>query len=361
MQLQIKTSESNQRFEMSSSILIPLRANIKSFQKWGDTYDISGRIKQSMVLYDEVIVETGTFKYSGSDRFAFQEFKQWDRDNTKEDVLREIERIEKEPDKTYITVIDGKTRVEKYKYEVSKKQKFVSDYRTVEVISEIESGSFGKELDFLKYAYIMRKENHKETISQNTLRDLANKRFAETARRTYGNMNLVGLLNNLNDSLALSHLFKMPVCVDVIHAPLLRTKTECDVHLDFEILNKLSNTVIPDFSVFELDKLIELRRDNALRSFRDMIRKINSKLQSEGSLKIEDLIKQELLNEIAEIAPTKKKFVLDTSLGVLSFIPHPLVSIATAITDIGKELKEYRDFTTNWLSFVLKARELGGF
>jgi len=343
---------------MLSRILFPLRTNIKSFQRWGDTYDISGRIKQSMILYDEVIVETGTFQYSGSDRFAFHSFEQWGEENTREAVLKKLEEIEKRPEEGYITVIDGKTRIEKYKYKVEKKDEFLADYRTLDFISEIESGSYGKEIDFLKYAFIQRKENHRDVISQNTLKDLANKKFAENTRKIYGEMNLVGLLNNLNDSLALSHLFKVPVSVDAMHVPLLRIKTEYEIGLEFAILDRLAQIAIPDLSTLDLDNLLQLRKDKAIKSFRNLIWKINSKLQSEGTLDIDALFIEELLKEIAEIAPTKKKLAINTALGSLSFIPAPLVSIATTIVDVGKELKEYRDFVTNWLSFVLKAEEL---
>ena len=343
---------------MLSSILFPLRTNINSLQRWGDSHDISGRIKQSMILYHDVIVETGTFRYSGSDRFAFYEYKPWSEENTLEKVLKGIERIERRSGEGYFTVIDGKTRVEKYKYAIKKKQEFVADYRTVDVISEIESGSYGKEADFLKYALIQRKKSHKETLSQNTNIDLTNKEFVDTARKTYGEMNLVGLLHNLNDSLALSHLFKIPISLDAIHTPLLRAKRKAEVGFEFEILDRLTQIAIPDFSKLELDDLLKLRKDKAIESFRDMIWKINSKIQLEGSSNIEELFNQELLNEVAEIAPTEKELALNVALGALSFIPVPLVSVAAEISDLGKDLKEYKDFAKNWLSFVLKAREL---
>lgn len=341
-----------------SSILFPLRTNIKSLQRWGSNYDISGRIKQSIILYDEVILETGTFKFTESDRFVLHSFDQWSERNTREDVFKELEKIEMRPKKGYMTVIDGKTRAEKYRYKVKKKDVFLADYRTVDVISEIESGSYGKEVEFLRYAFIQRKENHRSVLYQNTSKDLANKKFAETARKIYGQMPLIELLNNLNDSLAISHQFKIPVTVDVMHAPLLRIKAEYEVGLEFAILDRIAQlNAIPDFSTLDLDNLLQFRKDKAIKSLRNLIWKIDSKLQSGGTLDIDKLFIEELFKEIKEIAPTKKKLVLDATLGALSFIPVPLVSIATTTADIGKELKEYRDFATNWLSFVLKARE----
>jgi len=84
---------------------------------------------------------------------------------------------------------------------------------------------------------------------------------------------------------------------------------------------------------------------------------MDSKLQSETAVEIDELFTQELMELIKGIAPTKRKIFLEAGIGALSFIPSPFVSIATTTADIGKELKEYRDFATNWLSFVLRAKE----
>jgi hypothetical protein len=325
-------------------------------QRWGKN-DISKRIKQSIILYDEIIIETGTYRYSGAERFVLDSFDPWSEQNSKEGVLKQLEEIEKRTEESYITVFDGKTHAEKYRYKVDKKDEYVVDYRTVEVISDIESGSYGKEVDFLKYAVINRKNNHRDIINQNTGKDLENKEFADTAIKIYGQMPLVKLLYNLNDSLAISHFFKIPVAVDEMHAPLLKCKTKCQVGLEFPILDRLAEIGIPDFSDFSLDKLLELRKDKAIASFRNLISKISSKLQSKSDVNIETLFTQELFEQIEEMAPSKKKITLDAALGALSFVPCPLVSVATTVTDIGKELKEYRDFATNWLSFVLRARE----
>lgn len=324
-----------------SRVIFPLRTNIQSLQRWGKN-DISERIKQSIILYDEIIIETGTYRYSGAERFVLDSYIPWSEQNSKEDVLKKLEKIEKRTDEGYITVFDGKTHAEKYKYKVDKKDEYVADYRTVDVISDMESGRYGREVDFFRYAVINRKDNHREIINQNTLKDLENKEFAETATKIYGKIPLVKLLYNLNDSLAISHLFKIPVTIDAMHAPLLKCKTQSRLGLEFSILDRLAQIGIPDFGHFGLDKLLELRKDKAISSFRNLISKISSKLQSESNVDIETLFTQELLEQIKEIAPTGKKIALDVALGALSAIPCPLVSVATTVADIGKGLKEYR-------------------
>jgi len=51
--------------ETLSSILFPLRTNIRSLQRWGNN-DISARTKHSIILYDEIIIETGTWHDLGA-------------------------------------------------------------------------------------------------------------------------------------------------------------------------------------------------------------------------------------------------------------------------------------------------------
>ena len=144
----------------------------------------------------------------------------------------------------------------------------MADYRTVDVVSEIESGSYDKEVDFFRYAVIMRKDEHHDIILHNTLKDLENREFAETATKIYGKTPLIKLLSNLNDSLAISHQLQIPVVVDEMHAPLLRIKTKNRVGLKFAILDSLAQMDIPDFGRFDLDRLLKLRKDKAIVSFR---------------------------------------------------------------------------------------------
>jgi hypothetical protein len=339
-----------------SRVIFPLRTNIKSLQRWGDN-DISKKIKQSFILYDEVIFEAGTFRFSGAERFVLEGYVPWSEENSKEAVLRDLEKIENRQEAGYITVLDGKTHAEKHKHKVEKKNEFVADFRVVDVLSELESGSYGKEVDFVKYAVIEKTKDYWNTINENTAKDLANAGFADLVRMTYGPMLAIRLLNNLNDSLAISHFFKVPVTLDAMHTTLLKSKTQSQVGLDFSILDRLAQFAIPDFGDFSIEKLLKLRKHRAIQSFRKLIAKISSEIQSGSSLNIEALYNQELLKQIKEIAPSGKEVALDVCLGALSSIPNPLVSISATIADIGKGVKEYNDFAANWLSFILTARE----
>lgn len=338
-----------------SSVIFPLRTNIKSLQSWGDN-DISKRIKQSFVLYDEVIFEAGTFRFSGAEGFVLEGFVPWRKQNSKDVVLRDLENIENRQEDGYIRVFDGKTHAEKYKYKVEKRNEFIADFRTVELLSEIASGNYGREVDFVKYAVIQREKEYWNTINNNVAKDLANKEFADLARKTYGPMPTIRLLNNLNDSLAMSHFLKMPVTLDAMHTALLKSKTQSQVGIDFSILERLSQIGVPDFGEFSLEKLLKLRKDKAIRSFRNLIAKIGSQVQSGTGLSIEALYNQDLLEQVEQIAPSKKKIALDVCLGALSSVPCPLVEVAATVADIGKALKEYSNFATSWLSFIIRAK-----
>ena len=339
-----------------ASIIFPLATNIKSLQRWGDN-DISKRIKQSLILYDKIIIETGTYNFQGSDAAVLQGYDAWNEQNSKEFVMEKLQKIENRQEEGYIKVFDGKTHLEKYRYKVEKKDEFLADYRTVDIISEIESGSYGKEAYFLEYADIYRNKKYLENIKRITMKDLADKEFAEEVRKTHGRMPTIVFLNNLNDSLAMSHAFSIPVAVDSIYASILKLKTKCRIGLQFSVLERLAQIGVPDFSDLSLEKILELRKDKALKSFRNLISKLSLKLQSESNLNLEALFTQELLREIKELAPNRKRIALAIFLGALSNVPCPFVGAVTTIGDMGKELKEYSDFSSNWLSFLLRANE----
>jgi len=339
-----------------STIIFPLRTNIKSLQRWGDN-DISKRIRQSFILYDEIILEAGTFRFSMAEGFVLEGLVPWSEQNPKDAVLKDLENIENRQGNGYIRVFDGKTHVEKHKYKVERKNEFIADFRVVDILSEIESGSYGKEVDFIKYASILREKGYWDVVNQNTAKDLANKKFADLARKTYGPMPTIGLLNNLNDSLAVSHFLKAPVTLDAMHTALLKSKAQRYVGLGFPILDKLAQISVPDFSEFSLEKLLKLRKDKGIRSFRDLVAKISSEIQSGSSQSIEALYNQELLKEIKEIAPSKRGIAIDVCLGALSFVPLPPVSVAATIAEVGKGLKVYNDFAASWLSFILRAKQ----
>lgn len=337
-----------------TSIIFPLATNIKSLQRWGDN-DISRRIKQSLILYDEITLETGTYNFQGANEFVLQGFETWEK-NSKEGIMEKLSQVENKTEDGFIRVFDGKTQVEKRKYKVEKKDTYIADYRTVDVISELDSGRYGRP-DFLGYLYVSRNGGYWERVRQNTAKDLSDTKFAETVAGIHGRMPAIIFLNNLNDSLALSHALKSPVAVDSIYASLLKLKTKCKIGMQYTVLERLSQIGIPDFGDLSLERILELRKDKALASFRKLIAELSIKLQSQADLNVEAIITQKLLKEIAELAPSRKRIAFNAFLGALSNLPFPLIGNTTTIAEIGKGLKKYKDFSSNWVSFILKATE----
>jgi hypothetical protein len=347
-----------------ASIVFPLATNIRSLQRWGAN-DISKRIKQSLILYDKVIIETGTYDFQGANGFVLQGYEPWSQENSKEIILGKLNHAESK-EYGYLKIIDGKTigegkmPVEKRRYRVEKKDWYIADFRTVDVIAEIESGSYGK-IDFLGYLDIHREKAHLEKINNYTVRDLSDKDFAEAVRETHGRMPTVAFLNNINDSLAISHAMNMPVAVDSVYASILKLKTKCLIGFQFSVLERLARSLwLPDFGDLSLEKILELRKDKALTSFRNKISTLSSKLQLENNLNVEGLFNQEILKQIRELAPSKKRIIVNAFVGALSKVPCPFIGEVKTITDMGKQIKQYRDFSSNWLSFILKANELKG-
>ncbi len=176
-------------------------------------------------------------------------------------------------------------------------------------------------------------------------------------KKVHGRMPTVVFLDNLNDSLALSHVFGYSVAVDSIYSSMLKLKTKSQIGLKFSVLEQMAQIGIPDFGDLSLEKLLELRKDRALKSFRSFVSTLSSRLKSEPNLNFEALITQELLSQISELAPNKRKISLNMFIGALSNIPCPIVGAIATTGQTGKDLKEYSNFSSNWLSFILKARE----
>ncbi|MCJ7632396.1 hypothetical protein MUP77_08385 [Candidatus Bathyarchaeota archaeon] len=75
-----------------------------------------------------------------------------------------------------------------------------------------------------------------------------------------------------------------------------------------------------------------------------------------------ELYNSELFEVINKNAPSWKKiginFFIGVATGLASIIPHPLIEAISPMIGVGKDLIEKHDFSKNWLSLVLKAREL---
>jgi hypothetical protein len=341
----------------TSSIVFPLSTNIKSFQRWGDN-DISKRIKQSLILYDKVILETGTYKLEGKDA-VLQGYTPWNAVNTKEQVLKEIQWAQTNDEDMFITHrarILGDFFVDAHKYKVNKEDYFIADFRTLDITSELESGKYGHP-DFIEYLDINRYGDHYEQVNFRTKRDMADNDFAETVKRTLGTLPAFAFLNNLNDSLLISSKTDMTVAVDSIYSNLLALKSKSQIGRQFSMLEKLTETAIfPDFAELSLEKIIQLRKDKALTSFRLKVLELSQKLKS-GDFDVKDIFAHDLMKEIWEFAPSKKGVIINAFMGVFSNVPLPAVGGLSSIHDLAKEVSNYQKFSSHWLSFVLKAKE----
>ncbi|MHA2401687.1 MAG: hypothetical protein ACXADH_01750 [Candidatus Kariarchaeaceae archaeon] len=309
-----------------------------------------------MLLYDDVILEAGTYRFSGSSGFVLEDYVPWSEENSFEKVVQDIEQVEHRDEAGYITWIDGTTGLEKNKFKVEKKDEFIADFRVIDLMSEIKSGSYGKELKFIKYAMFNRNDRYWDEISKNVSSDLGNTEFAALARDTYGAMPTVGLLRNLNDTLALSQIFKTPVTLDKTFNPLLKYATQGQQSLVYSVLDRLAECHLPDFSQFSLDHILTLRQDKALESFRTLIHTISAELQTGNAGNVDAIYNQELWKELGEIAPKGRDIVLEIGLGAISFIP--IIGNVATVADIGKEIQKFNDFSKHWLSFILHAHQL---
>jgi hypothetical protein len=136
------------------------------------------------------------------------------------------------------------------------------------------------------------------------------------------------ILKNFHHSLILSKAFNTPMMIDSLYDNLLtnimmsKMVNISDVRL--EVLNRICDLlkfVIPDFSSLKIEKILDLRKDKLFIKFRNKLLDINNYVtQNDMNLfdpsKIDSLFMRELMIELAEIAPSNKKLLVNGSLGV---------------------------------------------
>ena len=118
--------------------------------------------------------------------------------------------------------------------------------------------------------------------------------------------------------------------------------------MQFSTLEKLAkNAIFPDFGELKLEQIIDLRKDRALLDFRNKIADLSFKLKSGDYDDIDGIFANDFLKQIWEIVPSKKGIAFNAFLGLISNSPVPAIGQLTSIYDFGKQVKNYRKYSSN--------------
>jgi len=345
-------------------VFLPLRSNINWFKSLDLRKDMSNCVKESILLYDEIYIEDGTFKadvLEASPRAAWwyyppgfippeQRTIAYERDLKQTDVTIGIGRDG--DDAPRATILQGRT-VDRFKidyYEIFKNVE-VSDY------------------DFLNFI-VFQNEYELPPVAKDIIREQSwkDKFTFKSIHPNYVIRDFV--IDNLNHDLVTSILLKSSVVMDSRHQDLLKEKCwrpESTFSTkpvgEHVALNQILEVSVPEFSSLSIEKVLELRNDRSWCNFRDFVRGTVATIKDDPEILIDQhalekalhsQYEKALFEELERKCPTGPKLLVDLGLGALSCIPGCGL-ISTALGAF-KSSKSYWDGKNAWFAFLLKLK-----
>jgi hypothetical protein len=203
----------------SSKIFFPLRTNANYFKSKQEYLDLKSRVKQSLILFDELLFQAGEYHCIVGPKGIIQGFKSHQKIGDEQKSLQ-LEEDEKEadhfwlrvrttdaqPSESFTTIIDSPLE-----------RRFRSQFHTL--VSEMKENG----IDSVELRYYEFPDNVKNEIAT-----LAKTELEELEFDTDNIFLKDRIIQNLNNDLLLMSLLKLPATIDALHAPLVLQKAKKD-------------------------------------------------------------------------------------------------------------------------------------
>jgi hypothetical protein len=176
-------------------------------------------------------------------------------------------------------------------------------------------------------------------------------------------------LKALNLDLFTSIALKSAVVVDERHEAILAQKclAPSDVAAreipEAGVFTTLVAVCSPDFQSLTFAEVIDLRRDPAWQSFREALRRLTARIESAPNVLIDPdalrvAVSEALVNEslaaLDRVAPSGRTLTIDLAMGIASLVPV-VGGVATAAS-LARSLASRRESEHEWWAFLLKLR-----
>lgn len=341
-------------------VFFPLKSNIGWFQSYNLQKDMTNRVKLALLLYDELLIEDGTFEGQVLERGG-SNFYHPPGSLPPESRNIEYERdikptkyalsLSEEGSSTYHTFLHGNT-IERFKI----------DYYNI--FNEIDIESY----DFIEFGVIDKTNIPKEAetlIKQTSWHDqMLFKDFEENKFLR----NLV--IDNLNYDLVTSILLESAIILDPKHQELLRQK--CKIPGDVlkflpskedEVIKNLLTISVPNFEELSLQSVLDLREDELWKDFRKFVGCISNNITENPEIlldseelqsQVKTAIIQELMKDIEKRYPSGNDLAIDLALGVTSLIPT--FGILPTTVSAGNSIRKYFQQRSGWIAFLMKMK-----
>lgn len=331
----------------TDDVYFPMRSNIDFFEKKSNQPNLIAKIKQSILLYDNLHFDAGAYTISCGDNGSFDWWYPPDHMNIVNLDVPETTstgfyvNMQPEPNGKPFGVIPHSDNSKNY---VVSFQKLILDMGLIDE-------------KFINFGI------HELTAS-------GKQRLTKAVWDTSSYKDFIGgttfckkkVLENFHYSLLCSETIDTPIMIDDLHKKLIEEMNfniirAADIRIEvLERINKLLNFIIPDFSLLSIDELLDLRKDRLFNNFREQVLRIHEFLINNQNnyvnSEIEGLFMKDLMDEACEIAPSDKKIILNGSVLLLGFLPY--IGNATSLASYLKEVNSLRSFQNTSLAFIMK-------
>lgn len=308
-------------------VFFPLRSNVGWFQSADLRSQISDRMKEALLVYDEIIIEDGTFMAAITEHGSSAPYLPPGYLSNDERTI-EFERDLK-PDELVIGIGDeGQMPKDFYNFGMTS-ARYKIDYFDLFRNTDLSSHTFIKQYVIQDLAF---PGEAKKLIQRNSFEDKS--RFTDIHPNTFAR-DLV--IDSLNRDLIVSILLKSAIVLDPDHRTLLQRKSQIPkdgVQLsevkEQVVVRRLLSIAAPNFSALSIEQVFELRYDPLWQDFRSYVGEVLDSISSDPEMLLDEKaidnlvrtkIERDLFQARKEKHMTGRKLAIDLSFGLTSLIP----------------------------------------
>lgn len=343
--------------EKKTRLYLPLRSNVGWFQNEGMKQAIETRIKEAILLYDEIIIEDGTYMATVFETGSFSPYAP----PGKIDPLNRrinFEHLQQTTEAEFRLGIEGTDR-----NEVILSGKTLANY-------QIDYYEIFHDIDLKSYSFITTVVINKDKFPEEAVRDMMQRNKSEVKEHLFIHDNYFmrkHIVENLNYDLLTSVLIESAILFDPVHQAILQQKaTIPNIYPVKEHIAEqhLFSIAIPDFSTLNLSEVLDLREEPSWNNFRNFLRNATSQITSDPSILhdpnafnslIQRMVDKALFEEIEHDRMNQNRTVFDLLMGCISLIPG--FGIPTTIAASSKSVAEYYQNQSSWVAFISKIKE----
>jgi hypothetical protein len=335
---------------MPSTLFFPLRTNIGYFRSDIAYLDLRARVKQALILFDQILFEAniyqsiiGTNTFISSFETTIQYFQNYPLEFSN-------------PDKGflgfYMEVIDPYAGPEAPHIIMKPpwEHHFTSQFHTL--YDEISSVGI-KEVSIQEFKL--------ESEYNNLVKRLASIDEDTIAFEDQRIRELI--IQNLNHDLVLASLLGVPMSVDGLHAPILEQKSRQLPGVVSASGFQPLTVFVPYIGDLEWEQIVEIRQQPSIKEFRKKMSEIELMINSligeaswdEIREQLLYILSDELLREIASLRPRGEDIIQGVTLELVGNIIPP-IGITKSIIEKSIDIKNWFEGRRSWIATLMKLR-----